>query len=199
MQVGFALTFGISQFAQLLSSTEGASMSWFAAWEVFLLLNLWLAWHAHKAQPSRITGQTLISYLVWSVMIALDLSAISLRDTWTWNERDALTAELVGLGVVVTLVAGGFRIGDPLVKGWLAVFFKTVPQAVLAWNIWLMGGGGIALAAIIAGHATILSRIGQLVLSIKEAGWDRNRIGSLISEVPNELSWALVTAIWLFR
>lgn len=196
-QLGFASTFGISQFIQLLSSSQGVSMSWFGAWEVFLLLNLWLAWRAHEAQPSRVTKQTLVSYLVWCVMIGLDLSVLFLRETWTWNERDTLTLWLTGAGVLVTLTAGRFDIKNPLVKGWLAVFFKAVPQAVLAWNILLVGGDGLAWLAIVAGHATILSRIGQLALSMREAGWDKNRIASFISEVANELSWVLATAAWL--
>lgn len=197
VQLGFAFTFGISQFVQLLSSTTGVSMSWFGAWQVFLLLNLWLAWRADKVQSSRVTKQTLVSYLVWTVMVALDISAMLFRESWIWNERDTLTLQLATVGVLITLLIGRFDISNPLVKGWLAVFFKAVPQVILAWNIWLVGGEGVALMAIIAGHATILARLGQLTLSIREAGWDKNRIGSLISEVPNELSWILATVVWL--
>ena len=40
-------------------------------------------------------------------------------------------------------------------------------------------------------------RLGQLVFSIREAGWDRNRMGSLISEVANEGSWIVATVVWL--
>jgi hypothetical protein len=52
---------------------------------------------------------------------------------------------------------------------------------------------------VVNGHFTILMRIGQLIFSIREAGWDRNRIGSAISEVANEASWLIVTVVWLFR
>lgn len=198
-QLGFALIFGIGQFVHLLSSTEGVSMSWFGAWQIFLLLNLWLAWRAHQAQSSRVTKQTLASYLVWSAMVALDISALLFRENWVWNERDTMTAQLASVGVLATLLIGRFNVSNPLVKGWLAVFFKAVPQVMLAWNVWLVGGAGITWLAIVAGHLTILTRIGQLVLSIREAGWDKNRIGSLISELPNELSWILVTAVWWVR
>ncbi len=201
MQIGFAAVSGGSQFAQLLTSTEGVSASWFGAWEIFLLLNLWLAWRAHDAQPSRITIQTLWSYAVWTVMIALDLACLVLRNSWSWNDRDTLTAVLVLIGVAATLLIGALRnrsFKDPLVKGWLAVWFKAVPQLILAWNILLVGGAGMSLIAIGAGHITIWSRLGQLILSVREAGWDKNRLGSLVSEVPNGLSWIVVTLAWVW-
>jgi hypothetical protein len=200
MQIGFAVIFGGSQFVEMLTSTEGVSASWFGAWEIFLLLNLWLAWHAHKAQPSRITSQTLWSYGIWAVMITLNLVSVILRDSWSWNERDTITSVAVGTCVAITLVLAsstGQTIKDPLVKGWLAVWFKTIPQLILAWNILLVGGDGLSLVAICAGHATILSRLGQLVLSVREAGWDNNRRGSLLSEIPNGISWAIVTVVWV--
>lgn len=200
IQMGCAALFGLGQFWQMLSSTEGVSMSWFAAWEVFLVMNLWLAWQAHRARPSLVTGQTFAIYAFYAALIALDLAALLLRKSWTWTGSDSLTAALVVSGCVVTLVAGAARgqsIRNPLVMGALAVFFKAVPQLVLAWNIYRAGGAGLALTAIVAGHVTILMRLAQLGIAIREAGWDRNRIGSFISEVPNELSWIVVTAVWL--
>lgn len=196
IQMGCATVFGLSQFSNMLSSTQGVSMSWFAAWEVFLLLNLWLAYRAHRVQASLITGQTLIMYAFYAVMIGLDLSVLFLRDSWAWSTQDSLTAGFVAVGSVSVLFFGKGRIGNPLVKGWLAVFFKAVPQLVLAWTIHEYGGKGLALSAIIAGHVTILCRLGQLTLAIKEAGRDKNRIGSFMSEMANELSWVVVTIVW---
>jgi hypothetical protein len=82
-------------------------------------------------------------------------------------------------------------------RGWLAVSFKAVPQIVLAWSISIHGGAGLALGAVVSGHITILSRLAQLSMAIREAGWDQNRVGSFISEVPNELSWIAVTLAWV--
>jgi hypothetical protein len=36
-----------------------------------------------------------------------------------------------------------------------------------------------------------------LYFSIREAGWDRNRIGSALSEAANEISWVVTTIVWL--
>lgn len=199
VQLGCAAAFGLGQFWQMLSSTEGISITWFAAWEIFLLLNLRLAWRAHRAQASLVTSHTLTIYAFYAVMIALDLAAMLARDSWAWTAEDTLSAALVAAGVASVFVVGAVRrrpIGDPLIMGALAVFFKAVPQLVLAWSIHLNGGAGLALAAIVAGHVTIVMRLIQLAVAIREAGWDRNRIGSFVSEVPNELSWVLVTIAW---
>ena len=61
----------------------------------------------------------------------------------------------------------------------------------------MRGGAGLAGAAVITGHITILPRLGQLWFSIKEAGWDRNRHGSALSELANEASWLVATLVWL--
>jgi hypothetical protein len=49
----------------------------------------------------------------------------------------------------------------------------------------------------VTGHITILARLGQLCCSIKEAGWDRNRRGSALSELANKVSWLVATLVWL--
>jgi hypothetical protein len=67
----------------------------------------------------------------------------------------------------------------------------------LAYKIFMQGGAGLATAAVITGHITILSRLGLLWFSIQEAGWDRNRRGSALSEVANEISWLVATLVWL--
>lgn len=171
-------------------------MSWFVTWEIFLALNLWLATRALLAKTSLVAWQTFIVYSTYAVMISLDLSVLLFRHSWGWSDRDTLTAKLVLVGVLVTLLAGNFDFKNPLMKGGLAIFFKAVPQFLLAWSIYADGGSGLSLAAIITGHVTILCRIGQLYMGIREAGWDKNRIGSFISEVPNELSWIAVTIVW---
>lgn len=201
VQITFIAVFGGSQFLQLLTSTEDVSATWFGAWQIFLLLNFWLAWNAHKAKPTRLSIQTLWTYGLWSVAIALDLGCLVLRSTWRWDQSDTITALIITLGVALTLLISslnGKTFKDPLVKGWLAVFFKAVPQLMLAWSILLVGGAGLSPIAIAAGHITILSRLGQLHLSMDEANREENRKASFISEMPNWLSWVVVTLAWLW-
>ena len=85
-----------------------------------------------------------------------------------------------------------------MVKGWLAVFFKAIPQLApglqnvhVGRKKWPLG----RCAHWPCHHS--LARLGQLWFSIKEAGWDRNRRGSALSELANEASWLVATLVWL--
>ena len=40
-------------------------------------------------------------------------------------------------------------------------------------------------------------RLVQVWLSIREAGWDRNRLGIAIGEAANEASWIVATLVWV--
>lgn len=200
VQIVFGLISGGSQFIRMLTTARGVNVSWFVLWEIFLGLNLILAFRAHRNQPSRVTTQTIASYLLWVVVIGANTAVMFIRNTGTWDATDTRTTLLVAVGVLATLAISKSRslqISDPLVRGVLALFFKAIPQLALAYKISQVGGAGLAGWMILAGHVTILTRLGQLWFSLKEAGWDRNRKGSAISELANEGSWLVATLAWL--
>ncbi len=200
VQIICTLVWGVSQCYRMMTTAQGVSVSWFVCWEVFLVLNLVLCVRAHRNQPSRVTLQTITSYVLWTIVATLCLIVMVWKGTGEWNERDTWTMILAAVGIAATLIVAHNRqltIADPIVKGYLALFFKAVPQLAFAYNMLVLGGDGLAGMTVIAGHITVSTRIGQLWFSIKEAGWDRNRIGSAISEVGNELSWIIATIVWL--
>lgn len=200
VQVVCTLIFGGAQFVRMLSTTKGVSVSWFTFWLVFLVVNLALAIRAHRNQPSRVTLQTIGSYALWVLMVVGDLGVMIVRGNGTWDHNDTITAVITLTGVAVILgIASIMKLGisDPVVKGHLAIFFKAVPQLTLAYKIFMVGGAGLAGLTVIMGHITVLTRLGQLIFSIREAGWDRNRRGSAISEAANEGSWIIATIAWM--
>lgn len=200
IQLTCTVIFGGSQFLRMLSTAQGVSISWFISWELFLILNLMLVVRAHRVQPSRVTRQTIASYAAWTMMISADIAVMLVKHTGSWKYTDTLTSAFVIIGVVTTLLIAyrhHLTITDPMIKGYLAIFCKAVPQIMLAVSMWQLGGAGLAGAAVVTGHVTILTRLGQLGFSIREAGWDRNRVGSAISEIANECSWVIATIVWL--
>ena len=202
VQIVCTLIFGGLQFLRMLTTSQGVSITWFGFWEAFLLLNLLLAHRAHRVKPERVTLQVFLSYSLWTIMVTLDLSVMIVKGNWTWNGRDTATVALAALGIAVTLLIAflnNLGIADPIVKGYLAVCFKAIPQLIMAHNIFVVGGAGLAATTVVTGHITVLTRLGQLVFTIKAAGWDRNRTGSAISEIANEVTWAIVTIAWLLR
>lgn len=200
IQVACALLFGITQILQMLRSTEGVSLTWFLFWALFLAINLRLAVRAHQAYPTRLSRQTIVTYLTWCAALGGAMVVLLWRALGQWEDVDTLNVVVSSAGIAAVLAVGrthGLGIGDPLVRGWLAVFFKGTPQLTLAWHILQHGGEGLAPFAILSGHITINLRIGQLLFGLREAGWDRNRMGSAISEVANEVSWVVATVAWL--
>lgn len=188
------------QAVLMLTTTEGISLTWLSFWGVFLLINLSLSSRAHQLQPSRVTYQTVFTYATWTLVVFFCIGIYVWNNATFWTELDTWTTGMALIGIVATLVVGyrhALTITDPIVRGYLGVFFKGVPQLALAYNIMMVGGAGISTFAIVTGHINICTRLGQVLMSLREAPWDRNRRGSAISEIANEGSWIVATIAWL--
>jgi hypothetical protein len=200
LQIILALISGGSQFLRLLTTSQGVNLSWLASWLTFLVINLTLTIRAHRIQPSRVTLQTVITYAVWTTAIAACLLVMLAKGTEIWDIKDTLTTGVVVLAVLLTWLEArrrGLKMTDPLVGGFLAVWFIGLPQVTLAYKIFIVGGQGLAGGMLLAGHIGIMTRLGQLGFAIREAGWDRNRQGAALGEIANEATWLLVTLAWL--
>jgi hypothetical protein len=200
LQICLSIVSGGSQFFRLLTTSQGVNVSWLASWLIFLLINLGLTIRGHYSQPSRVTLQTVLTYASWSTVIAADLGAMIWQGRGLWDLMDTVTATMVGLGVAITWWRAhwlGLKITDPVVNGFMALCFISLPQLTLTYKIFLHGGQGLAGTMLFAGHIGILTRLGQLWFSIQEAGWDRNRQGAALGEIANESTWLLVTLAWI--
>lgn len=203
--------FGGAQLVRLLHG-HGATITWYAFFASFLILNIGLSIPPFMAKRSWVTIQPLVSYGCWLVMILLNIVAILVRGRTAirWTTSDQLTVLICLLGIAVTFVVSRYycqlSAADPIVRGVYALFFKAVPQFLLAWNIAMAGGGELTAIALLMGHCTIFIRLFQIRESFKEMRVNpemevkrRYLVGSVISEVGNEFSWLVVTAAWLFR
>ncbi len=200
LQIALALISGGSEFLRLLTTAQGVSLTWLASWLIFLLINLGLTLRSHRLLPSRVTTQTVLTYGAWTTVIAACLGALLWQGTELWDGKDTLTVILVGLGLTLTGFTAyrlGLGLADPLVHAGVAACFIGLPQLILAYKIFTVGGQGMAGLMLLAGHIGICTRLGQLWFAIREAGWDRNRQGAALSESANEITWLLVTLAWL--
>jgi len=187
---------------RMQETLQGVLIAEFILINAFAAINLRLAIGAHWVKPSRVTRQTVIVYSFWTIMIAVCIISVLATGQYKWDGNDTVAITVGALGSFAVVAIGwlGYQlsIADPIVRGYLAMVLKSWPQLALAWKIGTDGGAGLPLLALALGHVTILIRMAQLVFSIREAGWDRNRRGSMISEIGNELSWIIVTIVWLF-
>ena len=197
----FVPVFGWSQCAKMLTSTQGVSVSMFALAAAFTGLQTWLACSAYRHKPVWATMQVVIIYvfgvIVYGAMIVIAFAKGAY--VWTMSDNIAVIASLT-LGGLVVQVAHLKKLPwyDPIVKGWINVAVRTVPNLAMAHKIWTCGSGGVSATFVVVFNALTLMRIAQVILtSIKLGEWDRNRKGLIIGEIGNELTWLIVTIIWL--
>ena len=191
-----------SQFFRLLETTKGQLLSMFLGYQAFLVLHLVLAIGAYRAEPSRITQQTIFVYIMWIVLAGSNAVAILLNGGYKWSQNDTRFVVLAAIGTIVVFAyasLSGIGIKNPMCKGFLAMIFKALPQFVMAFEVIEKGGAGVPTIAVVAGNITIITRIIQVGLAIREAGWERNRTWLFASETVNELSWAAVTVVWVIK
>ena len=101
LQLVLAAISGGSQFVRLLTTSQGLNISWLASWLAFLLINLGLTIRAHRAQPSRVTLQTVLSYGAWTLVIAANLVLLLWEGTEVWDVKDNVTTAVVDRKSVV--------------------------------------------------------------------------------------------------
>ena len=199
IQIVAAVWFGFAQVGTLLVSVEGASITWMGFWFAFVMMNLGLAIGASRKVTDRVIKQAVANYFTWTLVIGLAFFTLLMQGA-SWNFIDSLTSIITGVGIFGLIVyarTSGLEIFDPIIRGGFALLFKFVPQMTLAVNVWLYGGSGIALYTIWVGHFIISMRIGQIWISARKTSWDRHRIGVVIGELGNEVSWIVVTIVWL--
>ena len=148
----------------------------------------------------RIIKQTVINYAAWTVSISATLGVLLWRGA-QWSPVDSFTSLIVVvgfIGLIIFKIKKKLNIYNPRLKAGTAILLKAVPQLMLAYNIILFGGGGIATYTIIIGHIMINLRILQVSLSARIVGWDENRKSIVFGELGNELSWIVATIAWIF-
>lgn len=190
-----------SQFFRLLETTKGQLLSKFLGMETFFCINFILTTRAHREQSGRVIRQALWTYAMWIALIGSNIVAIFINGGYEWSRNDTRTFTLLFLGaaaVFAIMKVKNIGFQDPMPRSLFAMACKALPQFIMALEIAQKGGAGVPAVAIVAGNITILVRIGQLWFAIREAGLNRNLVWLCANEIMNEISWATVTAVWLF-
>ncbi|MBT3230979.1 hypothetical protein HN358_04360 [Candidatus Uhrbacteria bacterium] len=190
------------QAHRMTQSVEGISPTWLIFGEIFCIINMSLAWLSWRDTPGRAVMQLLITHTGWTVGIGLLVGLLLVRMSevgWGWYDTLASTVVVITIiGIFTVAWRRKLSITDPIIRGWLAGIFRGIPHFAMAYKISLVGGDGIAAIAVWIAHATTLIRIGQLAFAVREAGWNRSLRGMAISELSNEITWIIVTIVWIF-
>ena len=201
VQIVGALVFCGAYFFRSLHDVTGSSLMQFSLVATYLLFHLALGVGAHRASPSRVTRQAIFTYALWFVLVSAIIVVAGTNPAYRWNGKETTQLLTAGVLTVIVLVAVAIqrrKLSDPMVKGLFAIAYKSVPQVLLAWKFLVEGASGTPGLSVVVGHLTILIRLGQIYLMVREAGWDRNRIWLAISESLNEVSWIIASTVWFF-
>ena len=199
IQLFAAIFFCGAQIYVFMDNIEGASITWILFWLGFVFINLLLYLQAFLSIKDRIIKQTVINYATWTLSITITFIVLLWRGA-SWSSVDSATAIIVGIGFIALLfvkIKKNLDIYNPRLKAGTAILLKAVPQLMLAYNIILFGGTGIATYTIIIGHIMINLRVLQVSLSARMVGWDENRKSIVFGELGNELSWIVATIAWI--
>ncbi len=166
----------------------------------FLIISTFLALRSYKTSRTRSNLQVVWVYATLIIaVLACGLATVTNKD-YSWNEKESITLSLNIFGLVLIYAIAkskNLTFMNPWVRGWLALVFKSVPQAMLAVAIWSAGGASMPLSAIVVGHVNMLTRIWQIVASAQNSGWDEPKKAVLLAEAGSELTWSIMTAVWL--
>ena len=198
-QVAMAYIFAIPQLLRMFEDVRGVTITWLLFALVFVVLNLGLAWGTHRKTQTRATFQTLCIYGNWVVLLVPMVTIAFAKCAWT--KQESVVSSFIGVTAIAVMLWGRATkrgAADPFLRGLLVGLFRVVPHLYLVFCIVYAGGAsGIPLKTIMAANITATARIITLILSGRESGWGKGTKASLVSEIVNEGSWLLVTAIWL--
>lgn len=200
LQVVGAILFSGAYVLRAIHDVTGSSIVQFGLVALFLAFHLMLSVGAHKTKPSRLTRQAIGTYILWLVLYVAVIVATASNTKYRWTPRETTTLLCsMWLIIVVVILTRILRqpISSPMTKALLAIAFKSIPQVFLAWKFLVEGASGTPTTAIVVGHITILTRLGQIYYLVREAGWDKNRLWLAISELCNEATWTIVSVVWL--
>ncbi|OGY31681.1 MAG: hypothetical protein A2805_02180 [Candidatus Andersenbacteria bacterium RIFCSPHIGHO2_01_FULL_46_36] len=200
VQIIGAVLFCGAQFLRSLVDVRGVSIVQFGLVATYLIFHLALGIGAHRARPSRLTRQAIATYCTWFLLMIAIIGAVLANGSYRWSVQDTTTLLIALVLTLLIIVVGhwyNFTIANPVTKALLAITYKSVPQVLLAWKILAEGGSGIPALTVLVGHLTILIRLGQIYMMVREAGWDPNRKWLGISETANGITWVIATIAWL--
>lgn len=199
-QIPCGIAFGLLWAHQALSSVQGTSAVMMGLVLLYCVLQGLLAIAAHKRSPTKTSKRTIGIYGMWFVLVGLICIAIVINGSYKSDDIDGimLAIGVIGASVIIGMaLSSRLEFDDPMIKGLLAMLWKSMPQLLFAWKILEQGGQGTPLLVIVLGNINIWLRLGQLRVQKEEAGaWNRPLRWAWRSEWVNAATWFIPSCFW---
>ena len=193
-----------AQAVKALTTTQGVSLAQYIAFSFGFMIQFALALEAKRksvVDHRRIITQQVYLFTAWSTCSVLLIAVVMTRDGYTWSTADSTIAKLASAGVAATAVWAFYTKkphDDAVVRAWVNISLKSLPQFLLIMKIWSEGSAGITTVAIVLGETSILTRLIPLSVSLRTEGVSRDKIWLFVSDTVNLVSWT-VTVVWLVK
>jgi len=195
-QVVMVFAYTIPQIINIVSGkTKGLTLVLYGGFMIYILVNLLLSIEAHNVNKTKGRKYLIIIYSLWVVSIgSLFISGMT---KILWRGEDTVISIIILFLSLATLIY--FKgVKDPFSKGFLGVWFKSLPQLWLAYTMLSIGSGiGLHPINLVAAHLTSTPRLIHVFIVGRAGKWDREARGLMLSEVSNVVTWWIVTTVWL--
>lgn len=195
-QIIMVFAYTIPQILNIVSGkTKGLTLVLYGGFMVYITVNLFLSVQAYRVDKTKGRKYLIFIYSLW--ILAIGSIFVSGLSKIIWREEDTLVSIIILLLSIVTLIY--FKgVKDPFSKGFLAVWFKSLPQLWLAYTMLSLGTGiGLHPTNVIAAHCTSIPRLYHVFIVGHEGKWDREARGLMLSEASNVATWTIVTIVWI--
>ncbi|MEI7689329.1 MAG: hypothetical protein WCI91_04080, partial [Candidatus Nomurabacteria bacterium] len=156
MQVILAVIFGTNQFVHMLNtSTVGLSTSMFLCTFIFVSINLHLAIGSYYDNPSRMTLQTIVIYVVGTAIYGSLTVLMLFKSKDIWGSSDTITSSISISLIIISIIytkINNIKLFDPIMKGIYGVILRVIPQIALALKIFQDGGSGLGVVMVVIFH-----------------------------------------------
>jgi hypothetical protein len=194
-QVVMAWIYTGFQIAQLINGkTSGMTLALWLMFMVYLFLGLSLAILAWQEKKEKERFYTVVIFGQWSIFVTL-LFLLSIGSV-VWSSGDTAICIAALIFSIMTIKVYGLR--NPMTRGWLAVWFKGLPQLWAAYVMYQADSAEwLHPITLIAAHATSVPRLVLVYRQGRKGGWDKATKALLLGEVANVGTWCVVTVVWL--
>ncbi len=195
-QIIMVFAYTIPQILNIVSGrTKGLTLVLYGGFIIYITVNLILSIDAYKVERTKGRKYLIFIYSLW--ILAIGSIFVSGLSKIIWREEDTLVSIVILLFSIATLIYfKGAK--DPFSKGFLAVWFKSLPQLWLAYTMLSLGTGiGLHPINVVAAHCTSIPRLYHVFIVGREGKWDREARGLMLSEASNVATWTIVTIVWV--
>ncbi len=202
-QIFFPWIYFVPQIMFILSGRVGGlNIASFILFFFYLTISLTLAVASYNRCESpegkKIRKRTIIVFSQMVFILGI-LTFFGMKKI-NWTDGDFIICSLVLFLSILTLIKyQGFS--NPIGRGFLSIWFKSVPQLWLALTmIMAESSEGLPWVSLIAGFLTAFPRLALVWISGRKDGWDEPTKGLFMGEFPNILTWIVVFIVWvIFR